>query len=245
MAEAIPVKITFLSTVRRFSIESNCSFVSFLAQLHALLPTTPQTFHLNYLDEDGDSVTLSSAEEWNELLRLVTTGKISLLRLFIHDGVHTIPDSLRPQDHNNQSSLNNSTEHMILPGLSRFLISLGNMVDVVNNIADNTTAQLVARAISDASIQAAEMLRSASPVFRSRNIPHMMPNPSLTTPPLTPPPFLHHPPPFPQPPFLPTFPSLENFPFFANAPSSHRRPRTKRRPRRQSTDENPDKPARH
>jgi len=77
------VKVKLGSENRRFTIDENSSFDQFTNTLSKLFPleNIKQNYHITYLDEEGDIICLSSNDELNEAIRVVSGIKPPILRL--------------------------------------------------------------------------------------------------------------------------------------------------------------------
>jgi len=69
--EKIVVKLFFESNIYRFSIASDCTYDDLKCILNAKIDQGYESAgKLTYVDEEGDTITLTSQEEWEEALRI-------------------------------------------------------------------------------------------------------------------------------------------------------------------------------
>lgn len=159
-ANLIRAKVSHRTVKRRLSVDSNILFDTFIRQLCHVFPAATTPLRLTYLDKDGLNVLISSKEEWKELIQMVTSGALSLLRLTIHDD--SPPNDARPTSSGTYNLNPVYAEFGSLPALSQFFTAIGSVMKQALEQPDHGEAFSAFRSISMAATEAALALKVRS-----------------------------------------------------------------------------------
>jgi len=75
------IKVKFEEDTRRLTLEDVPSFAGVLSAVKSMFPNLPNTFFVKYVDEDEDTVTISSDMELTEAIRIAAPNNLLRLQL--------------------------------------------------------------------------------------------------------------------------------------------------------------------
>lgn len=158
-ANLIRAKVSHRTVIRRLSLDPKTQLDTFIRQLRHVYPAAKTPLRLTYLDKDGLSVPISSKEEWKEVIQMLVSGALPLLRLTIHDD--SLPNDTQPASETyNLNSV--YAEFGSLPALSQFFTTVGSVMKQALEQPDRREAFSAFRSISMAATEAALALKERS-----------------------------------------------------------------------------------
>jgi len=109
------IKVKFEEDTRRLTLEDVPSFEGVLSAVKSMFPNLPNTFFVKYVDEDEDTVTISSDMELSEAIRIASPNNLLRLLLIAKSETNNVQAEQTPLTNFNSNPLFN------LPSLSQLL----------------------------------------------------------------------------------------------------------------------------